>query len=159
MSDLMDWMVSMKTVVTLFVLLTASWLMTSDTLAQLGDQPTGVPTPERVLKRFNKDREDTITRDKFSGPPMRFKTMGRDGDGHLTATELNTAFQRPSNGGDGPRGCGGPQGPLLDWHQNLPIILTHAHFIPFVGRANTIKVMNQNMIRAAPVMSTPVPAD
>ncbi|MDP6367173.1 MAG: hypothetical protein QF787_13675 [Nitrospinota bacterium] len=135
-----------------------------DAFAQRG-RGGGRPDPKQVLRRMDRNRDGKISRTEFRGPPNRFGKLNANGDGFLTEAELRSAFARRAGqrgGGGGKRRGGGGPTPRL----NIPIINTHVHILPRVGRENdwdgavrnTLKSMDENGVKLSIIMSPPVPS-
>lgn len=128
---------------------------------------SGQPTPDSVLRKFDRDHDGKVSREEFAGPPERFAKFDIDGDGFATKGELETFFAARTRVTQGAPGAA-ENDPLAAWYANLPVILTHTHIWPSAKRRenfddwdgatrNGLKLLDDNGIRAAIVMPTPSP--
>lgn len=126
------------------------------------------PTPDKLLRKMDQDRDGQISKDEFLGPPHRFSKIDADGDGFLTTKELKAGFKkRAEQRGGGGVGSKLANHPQAAWYKKLPIILTHTHIVADVVKGKNgyrdwsgtakraIQQMDENGIRASIVMSPP----
>ncbi len=74
------------------------------------EQQSGVPgRGEHFIQKFDKDKDGKVSKDEFPGPAERFPQMDKNGDGFITADEVQ-AGRPPRMGGipdgTGPKGMG-----------------------------------------------------
>lgn len=105
-----------------------------------------------------------VSPDEFRGPPQRFKFIDSDDDGFITKEEFSSFQKRQDEAG--PQPLAGPS--IVP---NLPVLATHTHIFPFVGRRkdnefdwssatkNAVATMDKLGIRTAVTMPPPDPED
>ena len=128
---------------------------------------SGQPTPEKFLRKFDRDRDGRVSREEFSGPPEGFAQFDTNGDGFATRDEIEAFLDGRISAPQGGQ-KEAVNGHLAEWYAKLPVIITHAHIWPRAkGRnsfddwngavRNALEIMDQNGVRAAVVMPTPSP--
>ena len=126
------------------------------------------PSPEKILKRMDSNKDGKVTEKEWMGPPQAFRKIDTNSDNHLTYDELERWFSKPRGGqqagasSDESSSALSTQARTNSKKSRVAWVDTHIHLRRGTGTLkgaaqHAIKLMDEYNIQTAIVMPPPFP--